>query len=69
MADERPMTLPAALARTAERHGTNPAYAAGGRAGRRSLTWAGLHEQATAVCRGAGGAGAKIATSRDLRRE
>ena len=44
--DDRPMTLPAALALTASLLGGNPAYVAGGRAERRALTWADVSAQA-----------------------
>ncbi len=44
--DDRPMTLPAALALTASLLGGNPAYVAGGRADRRALTWADVSAQA-----------------------
>jgi len=43
--DNRPMTLPDALAATAARYGSRTAYVAGGRADRRALTWAEVHSR------------------------
>lgn len=44
--DERPLTLPAALARAAARWGGRPAYVSAGRGERRSVTWSEVCGQA-----------------------